>query len=668
MKNIFAAILSQLLFLCATAQKSTLFGNFVFDDQVFQYQYKKDGSIHSLKLSALAGESWLHNLDMERLDKGIKLFDSVLANDELPAEVKESISWLPDFLSQLQAVAQNATVWKSHSKKIDSLLGVIENKNLDTLQKIASSAGVDNPVDLLKMYKGFLQVVQEPRQTSAIPFAELKPDVFQKVFEKQMAELYAFDGKTINPSKKKDMPDKANEIMYEIRARAEFEDSEPVTAYLTLKRKYIALDVPVKYRFKRGQNTTDTTGKVSVNFKVSNLQIEFEDGTIKHILADLIPEYPEYTGYYGNHPIRFRNNVPISVSGKFDPELFSLHRIFAGNTKELMNTLKEEAKRQLGNHEFEKEQFKKTNTDIYFDLSNLLDYLIITESENEDYSPANGKVELNANRTIIELKKDKSSKILSARMYTDLVGLNSDNPNGLVQVELSRKINLLTERGQVKNFPRLGKIKLYTGGLTFIEPRFTLNKIEETNRYYVVDSFSMDKTKSLADSQNYFYLNPIEILRHQQWTIGLTVNLLKVNFINKKTNFQLNAYFGYGRVPVADSFQVTENKIRLIQSRNQTSVNTAGYGLSGLFEFKPDSRWGLSLGQDARFQNIYHPRFSLDNRFAKIFLTTWFDGYMKTNASSKLFLRFRKHWVYKNQNYNFYQLQLGYELELFKAN
>lgn len=667
MKKYCVATLIQFLFIYSPAQKNTLFGNFVFDNQVYQYQYKKDGTIHSLKLSTLGGESWFQNLDAAKLEKGIHIFDSLLSNDELPAEIKDSIAWLPALMKELQEVSVKNTVWRDHSNKIDSLLLIIEKPNLDTLRKIAASAEVDDPIFLLKMYKGFLQIVQEPRQASAIPFSDLKEDVFQGVFSKQLAQLYAYDGKNISPSKMADVLRKSNEVMYEIRARAEFEDDEPVTAYLNLKRKYISLDVPISYTL----NKKDTTATIAINFKVGNIQVEFEDGTVKHILADLVPEYPEYTTQYGNNPVRFRNNIPISIAGKFDPELFALHRIFAGNTKELMNTLENEAKRQLGNQVFKKDQFKKTNPAIHFDLSNLLDYLIITESENEDYSPANGKVELNTNRTIVELKKEKRSRILSARMYTDFVGLNSDNPNGLVQIELSRKINLLTERGQVDNLPSfksLGKIKLYTGGLTFIEPRFTLNKIEETNRYYILDSFSMDKTRSFEDSQSYFLLNPIEILRYQQWAIGLTVNLIKVNFINKKTNFQLNGYFGYGRVPVADSFQVTENKIRLIQSRNQTSVNTGGYGASALFEFKPDSRWGLSMGQDVRFQNIYHPRFELDKRFEKLFLTTWFDGYIKTNSNSKLFLRFRKHWIYKNQNYNFYQFQLGYELDIFKAN
>jgi hypothetical protein len=663
----FPALTSLLLLtLVSFAQKRTLLGNFVFDEQVYQYEYKKDGTIHSLKLSSLSGEEWPGDLKAEQLTSTIALLDSATITDSIGAAIYDSVKWLPALLGQFQKVASSKPSWKDDAGKLEDYLRTLETPGLDTLRKFLTAKGGADPASILKMYRGFLNMVQEPRQTKAVPFADLKEEVFLAVFQKELSQLYALDGKTISSNKQVELNRKANEIMYEIRARAEFEDDEPVTAYMKLKRKLLAIEVPIAVT--GGQ--TPTYKNITVQFQLSNIQIEFEDGGIKHILADLVPQLSAYSDQYGSNTIRFRNLAPISISGKFDPDFFSFQRIYAGNSRELMSILREEAYRQLGTNSVPMSNFKENNPGIYFPLSTLLDYLIIAQSENEDYSPANSIVELNENRTVVQLKKEKRSKIITARMFSDLAGVSSDNPNGLVQIEIGRRINLVTDRSYIRNerkFTKPGKMIAYGGFITFIEPRFTFSKIEDNNKFYIIDSNSMNRDKSFVDSQNHFRLNPIEVLRHQQLSIGLLLNFYKWNLINKKTNFQLNWYFGYGRTPMADSFLVTNKTITLVQQRNETYVSTIQYGPTVLVEFKPDARWGVSIGADLRWIKVKHPQFEIDPRFKDMFFTTWFDGHIKTNNSSKIFFRFRKNWIHQQSDYNFNQMQFGYEFDIFKA-
>jgi hypothetical protein len=70
---------------------------------------------------------------------------------------------------------------------------------------------------------------------------------------------------------------------------------------------------------------------------------------------------------------------------------------------------------------------------------------ITLANDKEDYSPANTTFSLNAEKPIAELRKEKRSQILNIAAFADFVGLDQEQPNGLVQIEAKRKINLSTK-------------------------------------------------------------------------------------------------------------------------------------------------------------------------------------------------------------------------------
>lgn len=706
----------------AQNQKKTLLGSFVLDQQVFQYQYKRDGNIHTLKLSTLAKPSTV--LDDSKYLKTKKFLDD-LTNDDSIAKFfpkatqgkKDTLTLLSKYLEELKNVSDKRAIWNKHLENINTLIEFFDRYKIEDLT-IGDTTAKDiySVSELLSTYRSFLQNASEPQASEEIPFPELKLEEFEIIFLQELTQLYQ--------AKKKDLPDflqtrarsKAMDIMFEIKARADFQEDQPVTAFMILKRKYIDINFEVPIAISKNpiaeiipKNTKETTPKdslakvnsevnlkakknktkkiilnqidtksfskdstaiVKVRFQVINIIVEFEDGGIKNIFADLQPNVKEYQDKYGSHSIRFRNDKPISIIGKFDPDFFSRNLIFAGNTRELMNTLFELAKEQNPSKSFDKELFlnSKSYNGAYFILSNLLDYKVVSETDNEDYSPSNSKIELSEPHAIVELKKEKRSKILSARAYTDFQGLSDDQPNGLVQIEVSKRVNLLSGRRQgFLKFANGNRRGIYSGGLTYIEPRFTLSKIEENNRYLMVDSFSMDKTKSLTDSTNHFLVNPLEVLKYQQWSFGLDVNIMKFSLHNRKSNFQINASFTFGRTTVADSLKISQNQITQLASKNLSRVSTTTYGIGIMYEVKPDSRYGFSFGYDFRWMDVLNTRFEYNKMFSNQFHTAWFNGFFKINDDSKMFWRFRKNWLSKNFRYNYYQIQLGYELDIFKA-
>ena len=666
----------------AQTQKKVLYGSFVFEQQVFQYQYKRDGNIHTLKLSTLAQPNPTADLDTNKL-KRTELFLKDATTLESSKKAKDSsdflknasdgildtIAQLPQYLSEFKKINDSRSTWNVEYQNIDKLIDIFDKYKIENI-KFADTLAKDiySVTDLLSMYKSFLQNIAEPQATQEIPFPELKLQEFKVIFRKELGALYLKNNQPFEKLNDK-ADDKATEVMYEIKARADFKDDEPVTAYMSLKRKFIDIYFEVPARVNKNDTPRIQLVKIKVKFEIKNLIIEFEDGGIKNIFADLLPLVDEYKQVYGSSTIRFRNNKPISIVGKFDPDVFRKQYIYSGNTLELMNNLFKEAKRKSPNSLFYEDDFINTKSyNAHFILSNVLDYKVVSETDNEDYSPTNTKIELSEPNSLIELKKEKRSKILTARAYTDFMGLSDDQPNGLVQVEVSKRINIVPGKHQGLLF--IGKHNskgFYTGGLSYIEPQFTFSKIEENNRYLNLDSMQLDKTKSFGDSSNHFLINPLEILRYQQWNFGMDINLFKMNFQNRKSNFQVNGHFSYGATPASDSIKITQDKITQIQSRNISKINTTTYGIGIMYEVKPDSRYGLSFGYDFKWINVLNNQFEYNSAFTNCYHTAWFNGFFKVNDDSKLFWRFRKNWLSKNDKYNFYQIQLGYELDIFKV-
>ena len=328
---------------------------------------------------------------------------------------------------------------------------------------------------------------------------------------------------------------------------------------------------------------------------------------------------------------------------------------------------------------------------------------IILENDKEDYSPSNRVVKLSPSMPIVELRKEKRSRILEIAAYSDFVGLDHQQPNGLIQIEAKRKINVNTKFRPFFSIDRnenftaqynldsvdIAKINAqyleakknrankstdkanrdtaattnswkdiaianenfrapYYNVFGSIEPRLLFSKLEENNKYLLLDSTNFSNKK----------INSLNLYQYQTSSLGFTLNTFRVVFPQSKVNWtvvDLGLFWYRTRVKALSD----------TASRNSTPLNTSYWSVSTSVNFRPDSRWGVSLAAAYIKQNLWNDSFKVLQN-SGIFQAS-VDGHLKANDNSKLFFRFR--WLFDGHtfNNNFTQVQLGYSMNIFAS-
>ncbi|MDR3713298.1 MAG: hypothetical protein P4L51_10815 [Puia sp.] len=331
------------------------------------------------------------------------------------------------------------------------------------------------------------------------------------------------------------------------------------------------------------------------NFTIQSIQIQFEDGFIENI---------KIFGKLKNnaHLLRFENIYPIGFSTKRD-------------FRNLIST-------QL----FEKSDYK-TNSTMFLKLGEVLSYDQNLANYNKDYSPANQVVTIKALTDSIKevvLYKDQTSKILELQVFSDLKGADDNNPNGLIQIDLAKKLNFFSMRSQISgriwpwhwgiwpthwhvwnpgwhksSYENLGNIGLFN----YVTPYFTLDKIENNDKRLILDhidtlSYAADTSKPIT------YASTIHLLQHQVFSIGFDLSMVLIDIPNIKSTFNFGAGFRFGRTAIQDTLRTRSPGVRPLDfhaadTNNilQYGVNTFQWGPFLTWQLFPDSRFGVSVTQ-----------------------------------------------------------------------
>jgi hypothetical protein len=249
-------------------------------------------------------------------------------------------------------------------------------------------------------------------------FDEFSKEIFDTVFRHQMTSKYGASntGKSANSLNKKSM-----ELFFIIQSKLDFLDDEPVTAHMILKKDEVN---SILISNSSNYYNANLSKPVFKNHQIKRVDIETEDGTIKNIVV-LLEGSKESRG-----SLEFKNLFPISISGKHDAERLSEIKLYSFNCNGI------------------------TGLNRYILFSDILQLNITLENDKEDYSPANKTFTLTPQSSVVELKKEKRSQILSVAAFSDFVGLDQEQPNGLLQIEAKRKINLNTNYAAVSTFWR----------------------------------------------------------------------------------------------------------------------------------------------------------------------------------------------------------------------
>lgn len=296
------------------------------------------------------------------------------------------------------------------------------------------------------------------------------------------------------------------------------------------------------------------------NFKVENIEIDINSGFIEHITVTGEVIFPDidkivilnsiredHEKYYAdvnlikeiidfyNEPyvkevlkdimgkeLKFENEFPIGFSSKTD---------FA----------------DLDNYELY--SFKGGEKTFALPLTNVIDlYIQRHQNDRLDFSPKNQVVRLPLQdidkNNEVELKKEKSSKILNAKLFTDFNGFRESEPNGLVQFEVEKLVPLWTKRMElgIGRSSNLGFANYAVFNLTWAK----LN--EEDRELQVLKSESFVNNESQINN----YITYLDLIRFENISIGVDLNIASLDFPLIKTRVELNGGVHYGRVKVID--------------------------------------------------------------------------------------------------------------------
>ena len=511
-------------------------------------------------------------------------------------------------------------------------------------------------------------------------FSEFSKDIFDIIFKNQMkGKFNAVDGQALQ--------EKSSEVFFTIKTRLDFIEDEPTTAYMILKKDGI-------FSFLKENSAEYYKGRLSnlfVYHLIHKTSVEIDEGTIKNIKVQLLdPSSPVSETVSPRRYLEFKNQYPISISGKFDPDKFAGVNMYCANCYGIFGLSR------------------------FIKLSDLLTYDIVLENEKEDYSPANKVVSLAPNNPIVELRKEKRSKILDVSAYTDFVGLDQQQPNGLIQFEVKRKIIINSRHrliGQRRKADGTGKITMEEfvrrydlsgldayhliqtkdtkGDAKFqfkesennssstkstkmdneivirqdkfmpinfvwfnnVEFKLQFLKLEENNRILPYERLGI-----LPDSRN---IHPIDLYKYQINAFGPTFDFVRVNYTQLKFSWNvLNIGINWFNVRVADStVSVSET--------GSNYLNNFSFQPGTSFTFRPDSRWGITLGVNYFQQSTWSKNYELWNPHG--LLQYHVNANLKTNEHSRLFFRFRFTHEIKERYENFTQIQAGYTVDIFNT-
>ncbi len=304
---------------------------------------------------------------------------------------------------------------------------------LSTIEKAAAAAKADTTENNNSSEEK--AAAKTSTDTNNNLFNSFEQNVFVGIFLNQMKGQFGADTSI------QSLKDIGTGIYFKIKTRLDFVDDEPVTAYLILKKDSI-------HSFLSSNSSVYYNGRLSwlaAYHAVDRVTVETQDGAIKNITVRmldtaLVNQHAETPRQY----IEFKNQYPISISGKFDAENFADVKLYCFNCAGI--------------------------TGLYrnINLSDLLSLDIVLENNKDDYSPVNSTVSVSPAKPIIELKKEKRSKIFEVAAFSDFVGMDQEQPNGLIQIEARRKVNINTQSWPL----------FYRAGNKDFASKYNLSKIE----------------------------------------------------------------------------------------------------------------------------------------------------------------------------------------------
>ncbi len=307
-------------------------------------------------------------------------------------------------------------------------------------------------------------------------------------------------------------------------------------------------------------------------------------------------------------------------------------------------------------------------SDVFSNYDNLLD------NYTRDYSPADTALNNISAGALVVLKKETFFNLFDSRIFSDLSGMDEESPNGLVQIEASRRFNMITSRHQFGN-----NIRADYGFLNYINIYGSFNKIEKDSKYLPLQNRGVSDHGVLVSPS---YATNLDFRRYENASLGIEWGIFLWDWPDGKFTTYIDFGLKYGHTPLKDSSRVHDKNKDIFKGTNDL-IDLDGHTLT-LYpristEFFAEKRVGLLIGY--QFNNAFlfsNNLFKQVKSYAKSDLATlpiekgarqyhMLEFFLRAQASKegKMFLRARFFFQQGDANTFFPQFQLGYAYNIF---
>lgn len=401
------------------------------------------------------------------------------------------------------------------------------------------------------------------------------------------------------------------------------------------------------------------------NFVPATIQIEINKGYLENIVVEgdaftyLEPSIASFADgvSFSKTKIKFVNDYPLGISSKLDIEKLGEIKIYSRNGDGQINF-----EMRLGNL-----------------ISNIVEILAL---DRTDYSPMDSAYTIKMKESSsIDFPKPNSKEILQMKVFSDFIGLNEENPNGLIQLEIDKEIPLVTKRIAQPYVwrPFRWAINKYgnIGYFNFFKPKFVLSKVEDNNRYLHPKEFIEYDEAGKPIPPGNLGVTTLDLKLYERFVIGTELNLLLYNIPYGKSTFLINAGMHFGRTDF-----VSYDTIPEITIKPREYTNTYQPSIEGLWRISGDERYGFEFAYGVNWVISDQQNFTqrsntfgidnfkdfkdLDKQYAiqRVTLLAYLN--VNQNREGRLFFRYRSNsqWRFFKNNYS--QLQIGYTTSLTK--
>lgn len=216
--------------------------------------------------------------------------------------------------------------------------------------------------------------------------------------------------------------------------------------------------------------------------------------------------------------------------------------------------------------------------------------------------------------------------MVNLQVYSDLLGVFANQPNGLIQFEANTKLYL--HRGNFRN-------SFVYAPADAIEPFFHFSRIDSK-----FDSIPVDTITNK--------LNRIELFRRYTYAVGLDINIFRADW-QPSNSFELKAGYMY----TSSNLIVNEKKMPI-------ALHTPYFEL--VVKSKKLNNFGIDLRGRIMFQKLNKNTYSNDEHTWNEMLSFRANIFYFPNKkqADKIFLRFINYLNLSDRKQDFAQLQLGF--------